>query len=178
VQPVKITKAEKMNKWLGIKNKAGEIVLKTSRQNITFSSCGISRNTTIFFKIWGDSKKIDYSIKSKNDPIPIMGTQFEGSIATKKLKKDTFSSVVKFLSSKKCHESKSDIMKNTKFYVSSAIHQVNILLNGKKTKVPQWSEKWSVNACDKNYKFPIIFTGDGIGGTNWDVKKVTISAIS
>jgi hypothetical protein len=175
-EPPKITHVDKSTKPLAIEDKdTKKIALTFWRQKITYLACGKSVDTTVYYKVWGDQKEVNFSIKSESDPTPLIGTKFEGSFTSTLLRKDTFDGIVKFLYSKKCSISKKQAMNNTKFYVSSPIKPVKLVSKNKQKTVLQWGEKWSVNACGKNYVFPITFTGDGVGGAFWKINKPNIT---
>ena len=164
---VKATKAKSIQN-----NKTKENVMTFWRQSIEYQACGHARKTTLYFFVYGNEKKVYYSIKSKSDAIPMARTKFSGTFTSELLKRDTFGDVVRFLYSKKCSVSKNDLMNRAKYYVSSVVKPIDVVSNGKTKRVLQWDEIWSIDACGSNYLFPIVFTGDGVGGTFWRIGKV------
>ncbi|RZP35139.1 hypothetical protein EXW69_00980 [Francisella tularensis subsp. mediasiatica] len=176
-----ISSVEEPTKPLAIQDKkTKDNVITFWRQKLTYVGCGEERSVTLHYFIYNNEnpKKVYYSIKAKNDPIPLNKTIFEGSFASLVLRNDVLNDVVRFLYSKKCSMPEDKLRDHIKYYTASALRYALILSNQKRIKVPQWQEVWSVDACDKNYHFPITFTGDGVGGTYWSIGKVTDTEIT
>ncbi|MFV9973198.1 MAG: hypothetical protein AB8V06_06940 [Francisella endosymbiont of Hyalomma asiaticum] len=100
-------------------------------------------------------KRIYFSIKAKNDPIPLSKTIFAGTFTSALLMNDTLNDVAKYLYANNFYISREQLSKDVKFYVASGLNHVYLSSDNKKVKVLQWYELWSVDACGQNYSFLI-----------------------
>ncbi|MBD5784498.1 hypothetical protein IFN73_12205, partial [Francisella tularensis subsp. holarctica] len=121
------------------------------RQKLTYVGYREKRSVTLHYIIYNNEnpKKVYYSIKAKNDSIPLNKTIFEGSFTSLVLRNDVLNDVVRFLYSKKCSMPEDKLRDHIKYYTASALRNDLILSIQKRIKVLQWQEVCSVGGYDK-----------------------------